>query len=57
MVVVEVPFTWGSAGWLIGRSAELPTAEGRPLRDFGDDLAAYRDELHEVPPTGREAAR
>lgn len=60
---MEVPFTGRPTGWLvIGRSAELPTAEVRPLRSSGDGLVAHRDvggDLHlaEVPPTGQEAAR
>ena len=42
---MEVPFTWRPTGWfMIGWSAEFPTAEVRPLRYFGEDLVAYRDE-------------
>jgi 3-ketosteroid 9alpha-monooxygenase subunit A len=46
---VKVPFTWKVTGWfMIGWSAEFPTGEVRPLRYFGEDLVAYRDESGEL---------
>jgi phenylpropionate dioxygenase-like ring-hydroxylating dioxygenase large terminal subunit len=46
---MEVPFTWKPTGWFqIGWSAEFPTGEVRPLRFFGEDLVAYRDEGGEL---------
>src|SRR5262249_25554204 len=42
---VKVPFTWRVTGWfMIGWSAEFPRNEVRPLRYFGEDLVAYRDD-------------
>jgi 3-ketosteroid 9alpha-monooxygenase subunit A len=42
---VEVPFTWKVTGWfMIGWSAEYAVGDVRPLRYFGEDLVAYRDE-------------
>jgi 3-ketosteroid 9alpha-monooxygenase subunit A len=42
---VKVPFTWKVTGWfMIGWSAEFPASGVRPLRYFGEDLVAYRDE-------------
>jgi 3-ketosteroid 9alpha-monooxygenase subunit A len=47
---VDVPFSWRPTGWFqVGWSAEFPAGEVRPLRYFGEDLVAYRDddgELH-----------
>jgi 3-ketosteroid 9alpha-monooxygenase subunit A len=41
---MEVPFTWKPTGWYqIGWSPEFRAGEVRPLRYFGEDLAAYRD--------------
>ena len=46
---MEVPFTWKPTGWFqIGWSAEFETGEVRPLRFFGEDLVAYRDDLGEL---------
>jgi 3-ketosteroid 9alpha-monooxygenase subunit A len=46
---VKVPFTWKVTGWfMIGWSAEFPQGEARPLRYFGEDLVAYRDEAGEL---------
>ena len=42
---MKVPFTWKVTGWfMIGWSAEFSASEVRPLRYFGEDLVAYRDE-------------
>ena len=42
---MKVPFTWKVTGWfMVGWSAEFPASEVRPLRYFGEDLVAYRDE-------------
>jgi len=47
---MKVPFTWKPTGWyMIGWSLEFVSGEARPLRYFGEDLVAYRDddgELH-----------
>ena len=47
---MKMPYTWKPTGWFqIGWSAEFPTGKVRPLRYFGEDLVAYRDddgELH-----------
>ena len=46
---VKVPFTWKVTGWfMVGWSAEFPVGEVRPLRYFGEDLVAYRDEDGEL---------
>jgi 3-ketosteroid 9alpha-monooxygenase subunit A len=46
---VKVPFTWKVTGWfMIGWSLEFPVGEARPLRYFGEDLVAYRDESGEL---------
>jgi 3-ketosteroid 9alpha-monooxygenase subunit A len=46
---VKVPFTWKVTGWfMIGWSAEFTAGEVRPLRYFGEDLVAYRDEAGEL---------
>jgi 3-ketosteroid 9alpha-monooxygenase subunit A len=46
---VKVPFTWKVTGWfMIGWSPEFPVGETRPLRYFGEDLVAYRDESGEL---------
>ncbi len=46
---MKVPFTWKATGWfVIGWSAEFPVGEVRPLRYFGEDLVAYRDESGEL---------
>jgi nitrite reductase/ring-hydroxylating ferredoxin subunit len=46
---VKVPFTWKVTGWfMVGWSAEYAAGETRPLRYFGDDLVAYRDEAGEL---------
>jgi nitrite reductase/ring-hydroxylating ferredoxin subunit len=46
---VKVPFTWKVTGWfMVGWSPELPVGEVRPLRYFGEDLVAYRDESGEL---------
>jgi phenylpropionate dioxygenase-like ring-hydroxylating dioxygenase large terminal subunit len=46
---VKVPFTWKVTGWfMIGWSLEFPAGEARPLRYFGEDLVAYRDESGEL---------
>ena len=42
---MKVPFTWKVTGWfMIGWSAEFGDRSVRPLRFFGEDLVAYRDE-------------
>jgi phenylpropionate dioxygenase-like ring-hydroxylating dioxygenase large terminal subunit len=42
---VKIPFTWKPTGWyMIGWSAEFPAGQVRPLRYFGEDLVAYRDD-------------
>ena len=42
---MKVPFTWKVTGWfMVGWSAEFPVREVRPLKYFGEDLVAYRDE-------------
>ena len=44
-----VPFTWKVTGWfMVGWSPEFPVGEVRPLRYFGEDLVAYRDESGEL---------
>jgi 3-ketosteroid 9alpha-monooxygenase subunit A len=46
---VKVPFTWKPTGWfMVGWSAEFPTGSVRPLKYFGEDLVAYRDEGGEL---------
>ena len=46
---VKVPFTWKVTGWfMVGWSAEFPANEVRPLRYFGEDLVAYRDDSGEL---------
>ena len=46
---MKVPFTWQVTGWfMIGWSAEFSASEVRPLRYFGEDLVAYRDESGEL---------
>jgi nitrite reductase/ring-hydroxylating ferredoxin subunit len=46
---VKVPFTWKITGWfMVGWSPEFPIGEVRPLRYFGEDLVAYRDESGEL---------
>ncbi|WP_109530756.1 MULTISPECIES: aromatic ring-hydroxylating oxygenase subunit alpha [Nocardia] len=46
---MKVPFTWKVTGWfMVGWSAEFPLGEVRPLRYFGEDLVAYRDESGEL---------
>lgn len=42
---MQVPFTWRPTGWFqIGWSAEFVADAPKPLRYFGEDLVAYRDE-------------
>jgi phenylpropionate dioxygenase-like ring-hydroxylating dioxygenase large terminal subunit len=42
---VRIPFTWKPTGWyMVGWSAEFREGEVRPLRYFGEDLVAYRDD-------------
>jgi phenylpropionate dioxygenase-like ring-hydroxylating dioxygenase large terminal subunit len=42
---VKIPFTWKPTGWfMIGWSIEFPVAQVRPLRYFGEDLVAFRDD-------------
>jgi len=42
---VDVPYTWRPTGWFqIGWSAEFPQGTTKPLRYFGEDLVAYRDD-------------
>jgi hypothetical protein len=42
---VKVPFTWKVTGWfMVEWSPEFPAGETRPLRYFGEDLVADRDE-------------
>ena len=42
---MKVPFTWKVTGWfMVGWSPEFPIGEVRPLRYFGEDPVAYRDE-------------
>lgn len=46
---MKVPFSWKPTGWfMVGWSAQFPAGEVRPLRYFGEDLAAYRDESGEL---------
>ena len=46
---MKVPFTWKVTGWfMVGWSPEFPIGEVRPLRYFGEDLVAYRDERGEL---------
>ncbi len=46
---MKVPFTWKVTGWfMVGWSAEYAAGETRPLRYFGEDLVAYRDEAGEL---------
>ena len=46
---MKVPFTWKVTGWfMVGWSAEFAAGEVRPLRYFGEDLVAYRDESGEL---------
>ena len=46
---MKVPFTWKVTGWfMVGWSAEFAAGETRPLRYFGEDLVAYRDEVGEL---------
>jgi 3-ketosteroid 9alpha-monooxygenase subunit A len=54
---VKVPFTWKVTGWfMIGWSLEFPVGEVRPLRYFGEELVAYRDEAGELPVDAPAAA-
>ncbi len=47
---MKIPFTWKPTGWyMIGWSIEFPVAQVRPLRYFGEDLVAYRDERRRAP--------
>jgi 3-ketosteroid 9alpha-monooxygenase subunit A len=47
--VKVIPFTWKVTGWfMIDWSAEFSASEVRPLRYFGEDLVAYRDESGEL---------
>lgn len=42
---MKVPFTWKVTGWfMIGWSPEFAAGEVRPLRYFGEDMVAYRNE-------------
>src|SRR5689334_7403833 len=42
---MDEPFSWRPTGWFqVGWSAEVPVGEVRPLRYFGEDLVAYRDD-------------
>jgi phenylpropionate dioxygenase-like ring-hydroxylating dioxygenase large terminal subunit len=46
---VKVPFTWKVTGWfMVGWSPEFRIGEVRPLKYFGEDLVAYRDEADEL---------
>jgi len=46
---VKIPFTWKPTGWfMIGWSVEFPDAHVRPLRYFGEDLVAYRDDAGQL---------
>jgi 3-ketosteroid 9alpha-monooxygenase subunit A len=46
---MKIPFTWKPTGWfMIGWSLEFPAGEVRPLRYFGEDLVAYRNEDGEL---------
>ena len=46
---MKVPFTWKVTGWfMVGWSAEFPRGEVRPLRYFGEDLVAYRNDAGEL---------
>lgn len=46
---MKVPFTWKITGWfMVGWSAEFPAGEVRPLKYFGEDLVAYRDDAGEM---------
>ena len=46
---MKVPFTWKVTGWfMVGWSPEFPMGETRPLKYFGEDLVAYRDESGEL---------
>jgi 3-ketosteroid 9alpha-monooxygenase subunit A len=46
---VRVPFTWKVTGWfMVGWSREFPVGEVRPLRYFGEDPVAYRDDAGEL---------
>ena len=58
---MKVPFTWKVTGWfMVGWSPEFPIGEVRPLRYFGEDLVAYRDEdgvLHVLEATLQTSRR
>jgi 3-ketosteroid 9alpha-monooxygenase subunit A len=42
---MKIPFTWRPTGWfMIGWSEEFARGQVRPMRYFGRDLAAYRDD-------------
>ena len=46
---MKMPFTWKPTGWfMIGWSPEFPANQVRPLRYFGEDLVAYRDEFGDL---------
>jgi 3-ketosteroid 9alpha-monooxygenase subunit A len=42
---MKFPYTWRPTGWfMIGWSAEFPVGTSKPLKYFGQELAAYRTE-------------
>ncbi len=42
---MKVPFTWKVTGWfMVGWTPEFAVGEVKPLRYFGEDWVAYRDE-------------
>ncbi|PXX07419.1 aromatic ring-hydroxylating oxygenase subunit alpha [Mycolicibacterium moriokaense] len=46
---MKVPFTWKVTGWfMVGWSPEFLVGEVKPLRYFGEDWVAYRDESGEL---------
>jgi 3-ketosteroid 9alpha-monooxygenase subunit A len=46
---MKVPFTWKVTGWfMVGWTAEFEVGDVKPLRYFGEDLVAYRDEAGEL---------
>ena len=46
---MKIPFTWKVTGWfMVGWSAEYQRGDVRPLRYFGEDLVAYRDDSGEL---------
>ncbi len=46
---MKIPFTWKPTGWfMIGWSIEFPVAQVRPLRYFGEDLVAFRDDDNQL---------